>query len=296
MDLQWRWTIFILTQGFFISWTIFAVLWWFVAFYHGDLEEQHLPMNQKAANWTPCLLEIYDFTSCLLFSIETQHTTGYGQRTPTEQCPDAIFLMCIQNIVGLVIEVFFVGIIFAKMTRPKLRTQTIRFSKNAVISERDNNLCFMFRIGDMQRKSCIIEAKVKAQLIRQKNTPRGEFHQTKLHLSAEDCESDLFLIWPTTIVHKINKKSPLYNILPDDLIKENFEIIVTLEGTIESTDQKTQARSSYISEEILWGHRFEPITTFDMKTQGYIIDYSKFDETVVTDTPLCSSAQLSELQ
>ncbi|KAJ8976449.1 hypothetical protein NQ317_000190 [Molorchus minor] len=79
--------------------------------------------------------------------LETQHTTGYGQRTPSEECYDAIILMCIQNITGLIIEAFLVGIVFAKMTRPKLRTQTLKFSKYAVIHMFDNTLCISFRAG-----------------------------------------------------------------------------------------------------------------------------------------------------
>lgn len=66
-----------------------------------------------------------------------------------------------------------VGIVFAKMTRPKQRTQTLLFSKNAVICQRDGDLALMFRVGDM-RKSHIIGASVRAQLIRNRQTKEGE--------------------------------------------------------------------------------------------------------------------------
>lgn len=74
------------------------------------------------------------------------------------------------------------GIVFAKLSRPKKRTQTLLFSRHAVISHRDGIPCFMFRVGDM-RKSHIIEAHVRAQLIRHKVTKEGEslpFFQTEL--------------------------------------------------------------------------------------------------------------------
>lgn len=35
-------------------------------------------------------------------------------------------------------------------------------------------------------------------------------------------------IWPTTIVHKIDKESPLYALSAQDMIKERFEIVVML--------------------------------------------------------------------
>ncbi|KAG5881680.1 hypothetical protein JTB14_002165 [Gonioctena quinquepunctata] len=223
-------------------------------------------MNQAASNWTPCVMDIYDFTSCFLFSVETQHTTGYGEKRPTEKCVDAVLLMCLQNIAGLIIEVFFVGIIFAKMTRPKLRTKTIQFSEHAVICIRDSVLCLVIRIGDLRNKSRLIAPRIKAHLIRERKTKEGECfsnYLTKLSVSVDDCEGDFFLVWPITLVHKIDKRSPLYNISLKDPQKERFEIVVTLEATVESTDQKTQARSSYLSEEILWGRRFDSMISLD---------------------------------
>lgn len=80
------------------------------------------------------------------------------------------------------IQAFMVGVVFAKLSRPKKRTQTLMFSRNAVINHRDGVPCLMFRVGDM-RKSHIIEAHVRAQLIKHKVTKEGEhlpFFQTEL--------------------------------------------------------------------------------------------------------------------
>lgn len=93
--------------------------------------------------------------------------------------------MCLQSITGVMIQAFMVGVVFAKLSRPKKRTQTLLFSRNAVISHRDGVPCLMFRVGDM-RKSHIIEAHVRAQLIKHKITKEGEnlpFFQTELKVS-----------------------------------------------------------------------------------------------------------------
>jgi hypothetical protein len=39
----------------------------------------HLPSGAGQANgtWKPCIWAVEDFTSCFLFSLETQHTIGY---------------------------------------------------------------------------------------------------------------------------------------------------------------------------------------------------------------------------
>ncbi|XP_053608110.1 G protein-activated inward rectifier potassium channel 3-like isoform X1 [Plodia interpunctella] len=296
VDAQWRWTLLVFTLSFILSWLLFALIWWLIAFTHGDLEIDHLPEMQEDSNWKPCVFNIYGFTSCFLFSIETQHTIGYGARTTTEECPEAIFIMCLQSIVGVMIQAFMVGIVFAKMTRPKHRTQTLLFSKYAVICQRDGELCLMFRVGDL-RKSHIIGASVRAQLIRSRTTKEGEVlshYQTELDLNADGCDSNLFFIWPITMVHRINAESPFYGISAADILQEKFEIVVILEGTIESTGQTTQARSSYTTSEIMWGHRFMPLVTYNRERQGYEVDYSKFEETTQVDTPLCSAKELDE--
>ncbi|CAH2980224.1 unnamed protein product [Chilo suppressalis] len=296
VDAQWRWTLLVFTLSFILSWLGFALIWWLIAFTHGDLELDHLPPMQETTNWKPCVFNIFDFTSCFLFSIETQHTIGYGSRTTTEECPEAIFIMCLQSIVGVMIQAFMVGIVFAKMTRPKHRTQTLLFSRYAVICQRDGELSLMFRVGDL-RKSHIIGASVRAQLIRSRTTKEGEVlshYQTELELNADGCDSNLFFIWPITMVHKINADSPFYGVSAADILQERFEIVVILEGTIESTGQTTQARSSYTTSELMWGHRFVPLVSYNRERQGYEVDYSKFDETTQVDTPLCSAKELDE--
>ncbi|EFX88146.1 hypothetical protein DAPPUDRAFT_311738 [Daphnia pulex] len=298
VDIQWRWTLLIFTASFVLSWLAFAVLWWLIAFTHGDLEPEHLPDNQGASGWKPCVGNIHGFASTFLFSIETQHTIGYGYRYTTEECPEGIFVMCIQSIIGVMIQAFMVGVVFSKLTRPKMRAQTLLFSRSAAICQRDDQLCLMFRVGDM-RKSHIIDASIRAQMIQMRVTNEGEmipYFQYELKVGFDHDESNLFLIWPMTVVHKITPDSPLYNVSASDLLKDKFEIVVILEGTVESTSMTTQARSSYLPSEIKWGHRFEPLVSFRKDTGQYAVDYSLFNNTYEVDTPLCSSRDLDEFK
>ncbi|XP_063981362.1 uncharacterized protein LOC135164696 isoform X2 [Diachasmimorpha longicaudata] len=296
VDTQWRWTLLCFSLSFVLSWLGFAVIWWLIAFTHGDFDERHLPGMQELNHWTPCIYNVHSFTSCFLFSIETQHTIGYGSRATSEECPEAIFVMCIQSIAGVMIQAFMVGIVFAKMSRPKQRTQTLLFSRNAVICQRDGELSLMFRVADM-RKSHIIGATVRAQVIRTKTTKEGEVmaqHQQELDVGTDGHNGSIFFIWPMTIIHKINSTSPFYSMSAEDMLTERFEVVVILEGTIESTGQTTQARSSYLPQEILWGHRFEPMVSYSKERQGYEVDHSLFNTTTQVDTPLCSGRELAE--
>lgn len=80
LDLKWRYVLLIFTASFFLSWLAFAVVWWAIMEYRGDFLPGHLPHEQEDNNWQPCVLAIYDFASVFLFSVETQHTIGYGSR------------------------------------------------------------------------------------------------------------------------------------------------------------------------------------------------------------------------
>lgn len=286
--------MFVFLISLLSSWLIFAVLWWLICYSHGDFELKHLPPSQVHSNFTPCIHEVYGFLSCFLFSIETQHTVGYGIRATTEECPEAIFLNAVQCTLGTILQGIMSGIIFTKMTLPNKRAKTVIFSKNAVIALRDGFYQLMFRVGDI-RDDHIIETKIKALLTRTVKTAEGEvlmLHRTPLDVRVDGCKKDVLLMWPVTVAHKIDKSSPLYDINPQRLKYDTFEIIVVLEGSIESTGQSMQARTSYLPTEILWGYKFDPLLRFDKYLCEYEVDYSKFESLSVDENmPLCAAGE-----
>lgn len=66
----------------------------------------------------------------------------------------------------------------------------------------------------------------------------------------------------------------------------NFNCQNFVVGTIESTGMTTQARTSYLPGEILWGQRLERLVTFQREDGEYQVDYSRFENTVPVDTPI----------
>lgn len=304
VDIRWRYLLLIFTTTFLLSWLLFGLIFWGVALAHGDFDV-HIPVmegdprsnvQEGKDEWRPCILHIQGFIGAFLFSIETQTTIGYGFRCVTEECPVAVVTVVVQSIVGCIIDSFMIGTIMAKMVRPKKRAQTLLFSHHAVIALRDGKLCLMWRLGNM-RKSHIVEAHVRAQLIKPHVTAEGEYlplEQTDIDVGYDDGLDRLFLVSPLVVVHEINKNSPLYNLSRTDLQKEDFEIVVILEGMVEATAMTTQARSSYLAKEILWGQRFEPVV-FE-KSDRYHVDYSRFHKTYeVPSTPHCSARELSQM-
>ncbi|ODM90718.1 G protein-activated inward rectifier potassium channel 4 [Orchesella cincta] len=282
-------------MSFLSSWTGFAAIYWLISYTHGDLEPEHL----GSEDWSPCVNNLHGFTSAFLFSLETQTTIGYGSRYTTEECIEAIFMMCIQSILGVIIQAFMVGVVFTKMSRPKKRTETLMFSRHAVINQRDGNLTLQIRVGDLRDQSHIICASIRAQLITRRVTAEGEtlpFYQHELKVGVDSDQQAVFFIWPMVVIHTIDQDSPLYRFTADELIKQKFEIVVILEGVIESTGSTTQARSSYLPSEILWGHRFENLVTFKKEHGEYDVDYSHFNNTYEVDTPRCSARELYAVQ
>ena len=62
----------------------------------GLVDYNSLTCHFQATGWVPCVYEIHNFVSVYLFSLETQHTIGYGSRQTTEECPEAVFIMSVQ--------------------------------------------------------------------------------------------------------------------------------------------------------------------------------------------------------
>lgn len=312
VDIRWRYLLLLFSASFIVSWLIFGLVFYVVSLAHGDFGESSTrkgeglmveglygsPSGHIVGGQTqrmPCILHLQGFVGALLFSMETQTTIGYGWRCVTEECPIAVVAVVIQSILGCILDSFMIGTILAKMARPKKRNQTLMFSRNAVITLRDGKLCLMWRVGNL-RRSHIVEAHVRAQLIRSYVTAEGEFiplEQTDLNVGYDNGTDRLFLVSPLVIVHKIDEDSPLYSLSRADLEADDFEIIVILEGMVEATAMTTQFRSSYLAREIFWGHRFEPVIYEDRNR--YKVDYACFHNTYeVPSTPHLSAKELDE--
>ena len=78
---------------------------------------------------------------------------------------------------------------------------------------------------------------------------------SNIEIQLEDLEDKALLLWPLTVVHVINEESPFWMISPEDLSSSSFEVIATLDFVAESTGITSQARTSYLPSEILWGFR-----------------------------------------
>uniref|UniRef100_A0A8C4Z3H9 ATP-sensitive inward rectifier potassium channel 14 n=1 Tax=Gadus morhua TaxID=8049 RepID=A0A8C4Z3H9_GADMO len=282
VDIRWRWMLVIFTLSFLLSWLLFGFAFWLIASAHGDL--------------SPCFLQVNSFMAAFLFSLETQTSIGYGFRSITEECPLAVMAVVLQCIVGCIIDAFIIGAVMAKIAKPKKRNETLVFSDSAVVALRDGKLCMMWRVANL-RKSHLVEAHVRAQLLKPRVTPEGEYlplDNADINVGFDTGSDRVFLVSPVTIVHEIDDESPFYEMDRSTLEKDSeLEVVVILEGMVEATAMTTQCRSSYLASEIHWGQRFEPVL-FERK-DCYQVDYSFFNRTYeIPSTPTCSAKELAE--
>ncbi|XP_039578075.1 G protein-activated inward rectifier potassium channel 4-like isoform X2 [Passer montanus] len=290
VDLKYRWFLFVFMMCYVVTWVVFGSIYFLDAWLRGDVGHRGDP------EWQACIENVDGFVSALLLSVESQRTIGYGTRMVTANCAEGVILLIAQSIVGSMIDAMMVGCMFVKISRPKKRAQTLIFSKNCVISLRDEKLCLMFRVGDL-RESHMVDAKIRAKLIKSRQTAEGEFiplEQSELNLGYDTGEDRLFLVEPQIICHVINRHSPFWDMSAESLRREQFEIIIILEGIVEATGMTCQARTSYTEDEILWGYRFEPCMS--LEKGAFQVDYSRFEMTFEVQTPAGSAKELQELK
>ncbi|XP_033117737.1 G protein-activated inward rectifier potassium channel 2-like [Anneissia japonica] len=288
VDMPWRYNIAMVVLGFFLNWFVFGCIYYVLAFIRGDFD------NLDNEDWKPCFRNFDNWKSAFMFSIETQTTIGYGYRCPTEDCGEVMFFLMIQTIWANFIEAFIIASLIAKFSRPKMRARTIIFSKTACITMKDGKLIFQFRVGDLQ-KSPIVEGHLRLQLVKHYVTKEGSympFQVFDMNIGHDLGLDRIFLVWPIQIVHVINKKSPLYEISKETLLDSKFEIIAILEGIVEATGTTTQARTSYLPNEIEWGYDFKTVVT---EKKGVLdVNLNYFHHTALTDTTPLSAKELQD--
>jgi len=263
----------------------------------------------------PCDVGIYTYKQALYLSIETMMTIGYGVPDPFfKDCWQALPVLMIQSWIGLLIDLVFVGIVFARISRASRRANTIILSDKSLLRARGNNVEIAFRVAEMYRRP-LLQVFVQAYCVIHRvdlvNAP--ELHSQEegtaggrskafeavvikaLHLQGLDDNNNALLCGiPMTIQHVIDRNSPLApcNIHGmrcdyDSTLSEAqehlqslpyVEIIVIVSGTEENTGSSVEGRQSYTMHDILSGREFGRCVTLDANGR-HCIDFAHFDDT-----------------
>ncbi len=218
-----------------------------------------------------------DYTEALLFSIQAMSTVGSLTAVPATLLANLLFT--IQTLAGLLLFALVAGLAFARFFRP---TALVRFSRAAVIADRDGIPCLMFRMANV-RHNRILEAEIRVTFIRTDVTREGEsirrFDDLEL---VRDHNAMFVLTW--TAIHPIDSRSPLHGMTADSLRAREAVIVVSLTGLEETLLQTVPARHVYRAEDLRFGVRFRDVMKPLDDGLGWVVDASLFDE--VMESPL----------
>ena len=243
----------------------FAVTFLLYVFGNGVFALFYLVDSGGIANAQP-----HSFWDAFFFSVQTMASLGYGAMHPTSFYTNMV--VAVEALAGLLGLATITGMVFARVSRPTAR---VLFTDVATISMYNGIPTLMFRIRNLRRNQ-ILEGQILLSLLLKEVSPEGQemfrFHNLRLLRS----QTPIFaLTW--TVMHPIDRTSPLYGLSRTDLDRMNGEAIATMTGLDETFSQTIHARHSYLPSEIFWNHRFVDI--FSTRPDGRrIVNYQNFND------------------
>lgn len=214
----------------------------------------------------------HDFIQCFYFSTQTFTTVGYGLISPIGIYSS--LLASFEALFGLLSFSLATGLMYGRFSRPDSK---IIFSNHALISPfQKDKRGLMFRLVN-QRNSNLsnVEATVLLSLFDRNEdvrNPKRKFYRL-------DLEYDKIRFFPSTwtIVHPLEKDSPLITLNEKDFIEQKVEISIFIEAFDENLSQIVHSRHSYMSDEIIMDAKFRPSYTID--NHGYThVDINTFGD------------------
>jgi inward rectifier potassium channel len=212
------------------------------------------------------------FLKAFFFSIHTSATIGYGSVVPVG-VPTNI-LVALESVVSLLGLAVVTGLVFARFSRP---VADILFSKNALMTYLGDLRSFQFRIVN-SRNNQIIDLRVRLLVSRFENNASGSPVRRYYALRLER-ESVVFFPLSWTVVHPIDRDSPLFGVTEEELCASGAEFLILLTGMDETFSQIVNARSSYRANEIIWDAKFADIFVYDPDGRMAGVDIKRFHDT-----------------
>ncbi len=206
------------------------------------------------------------------FSVQTMGTIGYGAMHPVTDA--ANFVVVSEAAVGLVVTALATGIVFARFSRTP---EQLVFSRNATVSNHEGVPTLAFRIGN-DRASTVIEARVKVNVVRTEHPLEGGVFY-RLHEARLLRERSPALSRSWTVLHPIEKDSPLFGVTERAALEEELEIMVTVVGTDDVSLQPVTARYTYKATDLAWGAQLADVLS-ELPDGRLQLDIRRFHDTV----------------
>lgn len=213
--------------------------------------------------------EMGPFTNAFFFSVHTLTTVGYGNVFPKGAPANTV--SALEAATGLMVFAVMTGLLYGRFSRPSAR---IRFSDHALMAPYQDGTSLQFRVTNARSNTLMnLEARVLLMTV---NSNDGQLKRNFIDLELER-RKVYFLPLTWTIVHPIDSASPLYGKTAEDLKNMSAEILVLLQAFDDSFSQVVHSIYSYRHNEILWGAKFVPAFSVDLKGD-LILDLNRIDE------------------
>ena len=186
------------------------------------------------------------FLNAFFFSVQTFTTVGYGVLSPHGIATNLV--VTVEALLGWVGFAIITGLAYGRFSKPNIR---ILYSNFALITPVGEKQVLQFRLAN-KRNNVLMDLKAKVMLTVQDEN----FEHHYFNLQLEQATQRFFpLSW--TIRHQIDSRSPLYKVTPEQLEKQNAEILVLVKGYDEGFGNIIYSRFSYRYNEIRWNERFK---------------------------------------
>jgi inward rectifier potassium channel len=209
------------------------------------------------------------------FSVQTFGTIGFGDMHPVTPLANA--LVDVESVVSLALTALATGLVFSKFARPTAR---IRFSAFATIHPMNGVPTLAVRVGN-ERGNRIVGAQLRMVLTRTERLAEGQtfYRLIDLPLARERAPA---LSRSFTVLHPIDERSPLHGIGPEEAARQEFELIVEVDGTDDVSIAPVFALHQYGDRQIVWGARHADILS-ELPDGSVQLDVARFHEIVPTE-------------
>jgi inward rectifier potassium channel len=142
------------------------------------------------------------------------------------------------------------GLTLARLSRPRAH---IRFSQRAVVAPYRGGRGLMFRVVNAEPGE-LSDVEVRINLAWYERV--GEARERRFHQLALERQRVEFFSLHWTVVHPIDRDSPLAGISPEELHEGKAELLVLATAHEETFSTRVTARTSYLWNEVVWDARF----------------------------------------
>lgn len=233
IHMSWPKFFGLLFIGYLLVNTLFAIIFYMVGI-------ENLTGNAESSFPDSILTAFF-------FSVQTFTTVGYGYLSPLT--PLANWVASLDAFSGLLYMALSTGMFFARFSIPG---SSIIFSDKAVICSFNEGKALMVRLANLHNNKVIdLDATMIMTYIDNERKAR--------RYQAVELQINRVMMFPLnwTLVHAIDKKSPLYHSSPENLKNLKAEFILLVKGYDETYAQTISASRSYICDEIVWNARFK---------------------------------------